>query len=130
LSVFFSVQWTGLLNTTGENFFDCVPTNGKLEGGIEPVYANEDVAGAVASSALDTWAREEVHDEIDPEEDGSWTLMKKSCTQSMGTKWPWMRMKSLVLVQHQELAKLNSGYAIHHWQLIMLLLVPLNQPCR
>jgi hypothetical protein len=37
--------------------------------------------------------------------DGNWTLMEKSCTQSMGTKWLRRRMKSSVLVQHRELAK-------------------------
>ena len=36
------------------------------------MYANGDVAGAAVLSALDAWAREEVHDEIDPEE--GWEL--------------------------------------------------------
>jgi coatomer protein complex subunit alpha (xenin) len=60
--------------SAGENFFDRALVDGKLEGGIEPAYVNGDVAGAAASSALDAWAREEeVHDEIDPEEEG-WEL--------------------------------------------------------
>jgi Coatomer WD associated region len=58
--------------SAGEDFFDCMLASGKLEGGIEPTYANGDVAGAVVSSALDAWAREEVHGEIDPEE--GWEL--------------------------------------------------------
>lgn len=60
--------------STSENFFDHALADGKLEGGVEPAYVNGDVAGAAASSALDAWAREEeVHDEIDPEEEG-WEL--------------------------------------------------------
>jgi hypothetical protein len=63
---------TGGLNwpsvSAGENFFDCVLASGKLEGSIEPMYANGDVAGAAVSCALDAWAREEVHGEIDPQE--------------------------------------------------------------
>ena len=66
-----SLNWPSV--STGENFFDRALADGKLEGGIEPAYANGDVAGAAASSALDAWAREEeVHDEIDPEE--GWEL--------------------------------------------------------
>jgi Coatomer (COPI) alpha subunit C-terminus len=72
------VTSTAILNwpsvSAGENFFDRALADGKLEGGIEPVYANGDVAGAAASSALDAWAREEeVHDEINLEEEG-WEL--------------------------------------------------------
>jgi coatomer protein complex subunit alpha (xenin) len=66
------INWPSV--PAGENFFDRALTDGKLEGGVEPVYANGDVAGAAASSALDAWAREEeVHDEIDPAEEG-WEL--------------------------------------------------------
>ena len=66
-----SLNWPSV--SAGENFFDRALADGKLEGGIEPAYANGDVAGAAASSALDAWAREEeVHDEIDPEE--GWEL--------------------------------------------------------
>ena len=60
--------------SAGENFFDRALADGKLEGSVEPAYVNGDVAGATASSALDAWAREEeVHDEIDPAEEG-WEL--------------------------------------------------------
>jgi coatomer subunit alpha len=67
-----ALNWPSV--SAGENFFDRALADGKLEGGIEPAYVNGDVAGAAASSALDAWAREEeVHDEINPEEEG-WEL--------------------------------------------------------
>ncbi|KAH9478659.1 Coatomer subunit alpha [Psilocybe cubensis] len=63
--------WPSL--SSGESFFDRALVNGQLEGGVEPSYVNGDAAAA-ANSALDAWARdEEVHDEIDPEEEG-WEL--------------------------------------------------------
>ncbi|KAF9010448.1 Coatomer, alpha subunit [Hymenopellis radicata] len=55
--------------SAGENFFDKALANGSLEGGIEPSYTN----GDAASGALDAWAEEEAHEDIDPEE-GGWDL--------------------------------------------------------
>ncbi|KAF9467884.1 coatomer subunit alpha-2 [Collybia nuda] len=66
-----NINWPSV--SAGENFFDRVLADGNLEGGVEPAYVNGD-AQAGASSALDAWAREEeVHDDIDPEEEG-WEL--------------------------------------------------------
>lgn len=66
------INWPSL--STGENFFDRALANGALEGGVEPAYVNGEAGAAVASSALDAWARdEETHEEIDPEE-GGWEL--------------------------------------------------------
>ena len=59
--------------STGENFFDRALAEGKLEGGVEPSYVNGDAPGVAASSALDAWAQEEAHDELDPAEEG-WEL--------------------------------------------------------
>ena len=61
--------------STGENFFDKALANGNLEGGDDVPYVNGiDAAGAVASSALDAWAKEEeVQDEVDADE-GGWEL--------------------------------------------------------
>jgi hypothetical protein len=60
--------------STEENFWDCALANGNLAGDNEVPYVNGDVAGAAASSALDTWAKEEeTNDDIDPEE-GGWEL--------------------------------------------------------
>ncbi|KAF5329996.1 hypothetical protein D9611_010428 [Ephemerocybe angulata] len=59
--------------SSGESFFDKALANGVLEGGVEPEYVNGDAAAAGAHSALDAWAKEEEHDEIDPEE-GGWDL--------------------------------------------------------
>ncbi|TFK26152.1 coatomer subunit alpha-2 [Coprinopsis marcescibilis] len=57
-----------------ESFFDRALVNGVLEGGTEPAYVNGDAAAAGAHNALDAWAREEeLHDEIDPAEEG-WEL--------------------------------------------------------
>ncbi len=55
--------------SAGENFFDKALANGSLEGGVEPSYTN----GDAASGALDAWAEEEAHEDIDPEE-GGWDL--------------------------------------------------------
>lgn len=67
-----NLNWPSV--SAGENFFDRVLADGNLEGGVEPAYVNGDAAAGAASSALDAWAREEeVHDDIDPEEEG-WEL--------------------------------------------------------
>lgn len=67
-----NLNWPSV--SAGENFFDRVLADGNLEGGVEPAYVNGDVAAGAASSALDAWAREEeVHEDIDPEEEG-WEL--------------------------------------------------------
>ncbi|KAF5341885.1 hypothetical protein D9611_001712 [Ephemerocybe angulata] len=63
--------WPSVL--TWESFFDEALANGVLEGGVEPEYVNGDAAAAGAHSALDAWAKEEEHDDIDPEE-GGWDL--------------------------------------------------------
>ncbi|KAF8208547.1 coatomer WD associated region-domain-containing protein [Mycena galopus ATCC 62051] len=61
--------------STGRNFFDRALANGSLETGVKPAYINGDAAAAGASSALDTWTKdEEIHvDDLDPEE-GGWEL--------------------------------------------------------
>ena len=57
----------------GENFLDKALANGHLEADGDVPHANG-YDGAAASSALDDWAKdEEVHDDIDPEEEG-WEL--------------------------------------------------------
>ena len=60
--------------STGENFFDRVLANGRLEAGaagVESIYANGDATGG-ANNALDEWEKEEMTEEIH-EEDG-WEL--------------------------------------------------------
>ncbi|PPR07467.1 hypothetical protein CVT26_013437 [Gymnopilus dilepis] len=61
--------WPSL--STGESFFDRALANGQLEGGVEPSYVNGDATAG--HSALDAWAKEEEHEDIDPEE-GGWEL--------------------------------------------------------
>ena len=66
-----NLNWPSV--STGENFWDRALASGSL-GDTEVPYVNGNVAGATASSALDTWAKEEeIHDDIDPEE-GGWEL--------------------------------------------------------
>lgn len=66
-----NLNWPSV--SAGENFFDRALANGNLEGGAEPAYVNGDAAAGAASSALDDWAKEEVVEDIDPEE-GGWEL--------------------------------------------------------
>jgi coatomer protein complex subunit alpha (xenin) len=67
-----NINWP--IVSAGENFFDKALANGSLEGGDVPYVNGIDAAGAAASSALDTWAKEEeVHDDVDAD-DGGWEL--------------------------------------------------------
>jgi coatomer protein complex subunit alpha (xenin) len=65
------LNWPTLL--TNENFFDKALANGNLEGGTDVSYPNGDHGGAATSAALDEWAKDEEHDEVDLEEAG-WGL--------------------------------------------------------
>ncbi|KAJ7837162.1 hypothetical protein B0H13DRAFT_2368316 [Mycena leptocephala] len=61
-----NLNWPAV--STGQNLFDRALADGSLETGVEPAYINGD-ANAGASSALNTWAKdEEIHDDLDPEE--------------------------------------------------------------
>jgi coatomer protein complex subunit alpha (xenin) len=67
-----NINWP--IVSAGENFFDKALANGGLEGGDVPYVNGIDAAGAAASSALDAWAKEEeVHDDVDADDDG-WEL--------------------------------------------------------
>jgi coatomer subunit alpha len=64
-----NINWP--IVSAGENFFDKALANGSLEGS-DILYVNGiNIAGAAALSALDVWAKEEeVHDDIDTDDDG------------------------------------------------------------
>ncbi|KIM71794.1 hypothetical protein PILCRDRAFT_804617 [Piloderma croceum F 1598] len=66
------VCWPSI--SAGENFFDKALANGTLEGDGVPYVNGIDTAGAAASSALDTWAKEEEVREDANVDEGGWEL--------------------------------------------------------
>jgi coatomer protein complex subunit alpha (xenin) len=64
-----TVNWPSVPG--GESYFDRALASGNLETGVEPSYVNGDATTSAA--ALDSWAKDEEQEDLDPEE-GGWEL--------------------------------------------------------